>query len=237
MTKFEEIIKEFNENLFEKDLQSVNELTERMFDELCFRTHCPKTNIEVVEDDENYLYKNNSKKIVVNFNMIKHFQKFAHLFLLNTLFIIIRAMMQSNFKVFLQEREKFGGKFFVVEDNSNLPLNFQQLFKLDNVMLLYAEIEKDKQDFYSITMFDRRAFAYACMENYLQLTNYIGGKDYLQYLKEDFTLSSEDAKADTPLQLEDKIIAKFKSENQLVFLEELELREQVFKQIENVLGE
>ena len=68
-------------------------------------------------------------------------------------------------------------------------------------------------------------------ENYLQITNYIGGKDYLQYLKEDFTLSSEDAKADTPLQLEDKIIAKFKSENQLGFLEELELREQVFKQM------
>ena len=237
MTNFEKLLREFDDTLYTKDLGQIKDLTQKMFEELCYRTHCEGVSVDVCEVEENYLYKSNNSKIIINISIIKHFQKFAHLFLLDTLFIIIRMLMQKNFKKFLKEREENEGRFFEVKGNDELPLDFKDIFRLNNVMLMYCEMEKDKDNFYSLTMFDRRAFSYACMENYIKLVDYKEGVDYLKYLKEDFVLSEENTTPDTAEQLEDKIVSKYKNENQLGFLEEMELREQIFRQIENVLGE
>ena len=237
MTNFEVYIREFDDKLYELKLDEVQDIASKFFKELVHHIHCDGLKLEIIEDEESYLYKMKDNTICINFNIIKHFQKFAHLFLLDTMFIVARTLMQRNFKNTLKERDDNQGQFFVVEDNSELPLNYADIFRLDNVMLLYCNFEKDKESFHSVSMFDRRAFAYACMENYIKLVDYKEGQDYLNYLKEDFTLCAEDAKPETPLQLEDNIVAKFKSENQLGFLEEMELREKIYKQIENVLGE
>ena len=237
MTKFEENILSFNENMYNLTLKEIDKKAKVLFDNICECIHCENMQLNVVEDEESYLYRLNSKQVVINIKFVKQFEKFAHLFLLDTLFIIARTLMQSNFKNFLKERAELGGNFFVVESNKDLPLDYEDIFRLDDIMLLYAEMEQDKKDWHSVTMFDRRAFAFRCMESYLKLSNFAQGQEFLNYLKEDFTLCKEDEIPETPLQIEDQIIAKYKIENQLGFLEEMELREKLFKHIENVLGE
>ena len=237
MTEFETAIRAFDESLYTKPIDEVERIAKEFFGILAHCIHIKDWQLNIIEQNENFLYRINGKEININFSIIKHFQKFAFLFLLDTIFIVARTLMQKNFANTLKERDELNGKFYVVQENDALPLNYKQLFRLDDVMLLYCQVEKDKNDFHSVSMFDRRAFAFACMENFINLIGYAQGQDYLSYLKEDFTLCAEDAQPETPLQLEDNIIAKFKSENNLGVLEELELREKIFKQIENVLGE
>lgn len=216
----------------------IERLAQEFWAELSVCVHCEGVALGVVEDEESYLYKIGGDKIILNLKIIKQFQKFAFLFLLDALFIIARTLMQRRFADFVREREKFDGQFFVPAGNADLPLDFADIFKLGDVLLLYAQLEKDKADWHSVTMFDRRAFAFRCVESFLKLAGLEAfGGDYLKYLKEDFVLCAEDALPEAPQELEDKIVAKYKAENQLGFLEEMELRERLFRHIENVLGE
>ena len=237
MTKFEELILKFDEDLSKKDIIYVKKISEDLFNELLIITHCPSVELELTLDDENYLYKFNKKKIVINLQTIKYFQKFSHLFLLDTIFSIIRTLMQMNFKNTVKEREELNGNFYTVKNNDKLPFDYKDIFRLDDVILLYCALEKDKEDFHSLSMFDRRVFVFRCMENYLNYVNYENKNEYINYLKEDFVLCREDERPETPQVLEDKIISKYKLENKIGFLEELELREIIYKRISKILGE
>lgn len=237
MTDFEEKIRVFDESMCEKSNQEIEGMAREFWAVLSRCVHCEGVQLSVTEEDASYLYKMNKSEIVLNLKIIKQFQKFAFLFLLDALFIIARTLMQSRFGEFLKERSENGGHFFVPQGNADLPLDFADIFRLDDVLLMYAQLEVDKTDWHSVTLFDRRSFAFRAMESFLKLIDYSAGVDYLNYLKEDFVLCAEDASPEAPQVLEDNIVAKYKKENQLGFLEELELREKLFRHIENVLGE
>lgn len=236
MAIFVEKLLKFNENMLELENDEIKIRANEFFEILCHSVHCDCPKLILEENEESFLYKLSNETLTLNIKFIKNFQKFAYLFLLDTLFVVARTLMQRNFKLFLKEREQLGGKFFEVEENRNLPQEFKEMFRLDDIILLYSQLEKDKSSWFSVSMFDRRAFAFRAMENYFKLFHFDGANDYLNYLKEVFTLSSEEAQPETPTQIEDKIIAKYKIENELGFLQELELRERIFKDIENVLG-
>ena len=160
MAKFEESLLKFNENMFELENDEIKKRANDFFVVLCHSIHCECPQLVLVEDEQGYLYKLSDKTLTLNIKFIKNFQKFAHLFLLDTLFVVARTLMQRNFKNFLKEREQLGGKFFEVKENESLPKEFKEMFRLDDIILLYAQLEKDKSSWFSVTMFDRRAFSF-----------------------------------------------------------------------------
>lgn len=231
-----EILKQFDNTFFEKNETEQLSLINALYEKLLKSCHCDKlqtvSKLECVNDDENYLYKFEKGVPKLNLNACKNFATCGYLFVIDCVATIVRVQMQRGFKEFLTERENNSGQFYHVKENDDLPDNFKTLFRLDNIMLMYSTIEKDKTDFFSITQFDRRAFARNFMLAFFAICARPERNDYLAYLDDCFYQPDEDVEPLKMEELEDAIVAKFKSENTLGFLEEMELREVLYHNID-----
>lgn len=231
-----EILKSFDNTFFEKSESEQLSLISDLYKSVMKSCHCDSLKtareLECVKDDENYLYKFENGVPKLNLTMCKNFATCGYLFVIDCIATIVRVQMQRGFKDFLAERERNGGQFYYEKANNNLPDDFKALFKLDNVMLMYSTIEKDKTDFFSITQFDRRAFARNFLLAFFTICPRPERNDYLAYLDDCFYQPDEDVEPLKMEELEDAIVAKFKSENALGILEEMELREVLYHNID-----
>lgn len=231
-----EILKSFDNTFFEKGETEQLSLINELYESIMKSCHCDSLKtackLECVKDDENYLYKFEKGAPKLNLSACKNFAMCGYLFVIDCVATIVRVQMQRGFKEFLAERENNSGQFYRVKENDDLPDNFKALFRLDNIMLMYSTIEKDKTDFFSITQFDRRAFARNFMLAFFAICARPERNDYLAYLDDCFYQPDEDVELLKMEELEDAIVAKFKSENALGFLEEMELREVLYHNID-----
>mgnify|MGYP004604553129 CR=1 FL=1 len=231
-----EILKSFDNTFFEKGETKLLSLINELYESIMKSCHCDSLKtackLECVKDDENYLYKFEKGAPKLNLSACKNFAMCGYLFVIDCVATIVRVQMQRGFKEFLAERENNAGQFYCVKENDDSPDNFKTLFRLDNIMLMYSTIEKDKTDFFSITQFDRRAFARNFMLAFFAVCPRPERNDYLAYLDDCFYQPDEDVEPLKIEELEDAIIAKFKSENALGFLEEMELREVLYHNID-----
>ena len=226
----------FDNKFFENSEKVQLSLINEFYHNLMRSCHCENlTNaceLNCVRDNENYLYKFEKGVPKLNLQSCEKFATCGYLFVIDCIATVIRVQMQRGFKEFLAEREKNAGKFFCVKENENLPKSFKELFRLDNILLMYSTIEKDKTDFFSITQFDRRAFARNFILAFFASCPRPERNDYLAYLDDCFYQPDEDVEPLKMEELEDTIVAKFKSENALGFLEEMELREVLYHNID-----
>mgnify|MGYP004539165577 FL=1 len=231
-----EILKSFDNTFFEKGETEQLSLISALYESIMKSCHCDSLKtaykLECVKDDKNYLYKFEKGAPKLHLNAGKNFATCGYLFVIDCVVTIVRVQMQRGFKEFLAERENNAGQFYCVKENDDLPDNFKTLFRLDNIMLMYSTIEKDKTDFFSITQFDRRAFARNFMLTFFTICARPERNDYLAYLDDCFYQPDEDVEPLKMEELEDAIVAKFKSENALGFLEEMELREVLYHNID-----
>ena len=229
-------LKLFDNQFFEKDNAEQLRLVDELYQNIMFCCHCDKLknacHLGIVNDDENYLYKFEKGVPKLNLQACKNFATCGYLFVIDCVATIVRVQMQRGFPEFLAERDNNAGQFFAVEENTNLPDSFKMLFKLDNILLLYSTIEKDKTDFFSITQFDRRAFARNFMLAFFASCPRPERNDYLAYLDDCFYQPEEDVEPLKMEELEDGVVSKFKAENALGFLEEMELREVLYHNID-----
>lgn len=222
-----EILKQFDSNFFDKDKDEIIKLSKALYNSLILNSHCDILKkqyvLECVFDEEDYLYKFENDVIKLNLSMCKNFNRLGYLFVIDALATVVRIQMQNGLVEFLREKENNGGKFWDVQSVKTLSSDFQKLFDLNSTLLLYATVEKDKSDWFSVTQFDRRSFAGRFMFTFFQTFVREECNDYMSYLCECFFKPDENSVPLNAEKLQELVVAKFKKENRLEDLEEDEL--------------
>lgn len=230
------LLESFDKDLFKKSSEEVERFVQKLYQKLIHCCHCDGLNNRValacVFDNEDYLYKMGEGVVNLNLAMCKNFGAFGYLFVIDALGTIVRAQMQSGYAEFLAERAQNGGTFWAGCVSEGLPAEFAEKFSLGDSKLLYASLEGCKNDWFSVTQFDRRCFAGALVLAFLAQFERGERGAYLEYVRDCFFSPDENAPPLTVGELAERVVFKCKQQVGLSESEERELIQIVTSQAE-----
>ncbi len=230
------LLESFDKDLFKRPSEEVERLVQELYQKLIHHCHCDGLNNRValtcVFDNEDYLYKAGEGVVNLNLSMCKNFGAFGYLFVIDALGAIVRTQMQAGYAEFLAERAQNGGNFFEECESDGLPAEFSELFSLGDSKLLYASLEGRKNNWFSVTQFDRRCFAGSLVLAFLAQFERGERGTYLEYVRDCFFSSDENAPPLTVGELAERVVLQCKQQVGLSDFEELELAQIVTSQAE-----
>lgn len=230
------LLESFDKDLFKRPSEEVERLVQELYQKLIHYCHCDGLNNRValtcVFDNEDYLYKTGGEVVNLNLSMCKNFGAFGYLFVIDALGTIVRTQMQTGYAEFLAERAQNGGTFWSGCESESLPAEFAELFSLGDSKLLYASLEGRKNDWFSVTQFDRRCFAGALVLAFLAQFERGERRAYLEYVCDCFFSPDENAPPLTVGELAERVVLQCKQQAGLCEFEARELTQIVTSQAE-----